>query len=64
MRGSTRAEGQIGGRRKKLDEIKRWEIAEAVISDRKTAAQMAQMFGVSPPTVSRTVAAHLAAGTH
>jgi hypothetical protein len=32
-----------------------------VISGRKTAAQMARMFGLSPPpTVSRIVAAHVA----
>jgi DNA invertase Pin-like site-specific DNA recombinase len=54
---AARAEGRIGGRRKKLDDTKRREIAEAVISGRKTAAQMARMFGVSPPTVSRIVAA-------
>jgi hypothetical protein len=53
----ARAEGRIGGRRKKLDDTKRREIAEAVMSGRKTAAQMARMFGVSPPTVSRIVAA-------
>lgn len=44
-------------RRKKLDDTKRREIAEAVISARKTAAQMARMFGVSAPTVSRIVTA-------
>ena len=54
----------IGGRRRKLDDTKRREIAEAVISGRKIAAQMARMFGVSPPTVSRIVAAHVGAGTH
>jgi DNA invertase Pin-like site-specific DNA recombinase len=58
---AARAEGRIGGRRKKLDDIKRREIAEAVVSGRKTAAQMARMFCVSPPTVSRIVATHLAA---
>jgi DNA invertase Pin-like site-specific DNA recombinase len=57
---AARAEGRIGGRRKKLDDIKRREIAEAVISGRKTAARMARMFSVSPPTVSRIVADHLA----
>jgi hypothetical protein len=31
------------------------------MSGRKTAAQMARMFGVSPPTVSRIVAAHAVA---
>jgi hypothetical protein len=55
----ARAEGRIGGRRKKLDE--RGEIAKAVILGRKTAAQMARMFSVSPPTVSRIVAAHVVA---
>jgi DNA invertase Pin-like site-specific DNA recombinase len=58
---AARAEGRIGGRRKKLDDTKRREIAEAVISGRRTAAQMARLFSVSPPTVSRIVAAHLAA---
>ena len=57
---AARAEGRIGGRRKKLDDAKRREIAEAVITGRKTAAQMARMFGVSQPTVSRIVAAHVA----
>ena len=45
-------------------DTKRREIAEAVISGRKTAAQMARMFGISPPTVSRIVAAHVAEGAH
>jgi hypothetical protein len=31
------------------------------MSGRKTAAQMARMFGVSPPIVSRIVAAHVVA---
>jgi DNA-binding Lrp family transcriptional regulator len=57
---STGRRAASAGRRKKLDEIKRREIAEAVVSGRKTAAQMARMFSVSPPTVSRIVAAHLA----
>jgi DNA-binding transcriptional regulator YdaS (Cro superfamily) len=35
------------------------EIAEAVISGRKTAARM---FGVSAPTVSRIATDHVAAG--
>jgi len=57
---AARAEGRIGGRRKKLDETKRREIAEAVVSGRKTAAQMARMFGISQPTVSLIVAAYVA----
>jgi DNA invertase Pin-like site-specific DNA recombinase len=60
---AARAEGRIGGRHKKLDDSKRREIAEAVISGRKTAAQMTRMFGVSPPTVSRIVGAHVVAQT-
>lgn len=56
---AARAEGRIGGRRKKLDVAKRREIAESVISGRKSGADMARLYGVSQPTVSRIVAAHL-----
>ena len=55
---AARAEGRIGGRRKKLDPAKRLEIAESVISGRKTGAEMARLYNVSAPTVSRIVAAH------
>jgi DNA invertase Pin-like site-specific DNA recombinase len=55
----ARAEGWIGGGRKKLDAAKRREIAESVISGRKSGADMARLYGVSQPTVSRIVAAHL-----
>ncbi|HUN40749.1 MAG TPA: recombinase family protein [Acetobacteraceae bacterium] len=55
---ATRAEGHIGGRRKKLDTAKRREIAESVISGRKTGAEMARLCNVSAPTVSRIVSAH------
>lgn len=54
---AARAEGRIGGRRKKLDPVKRREIAESVISSRKTGAEMARLYNISPPTVSRIVAA-------
>jgi DNA invertase Pin-like site-specific DNA recombinase len=57
---ATRAAGRIGGRRKKLDPSKRREIAESVISGRKTGAEMARLYNVSAPTVSRIVAAHRA----
>jgi DNA invertase Pin-like site-specific DNA recombinase len=50
------AAGRIGGRRKKLDAAKRREIAESVISGRKTGAEMARLYNISPPTVSRIVA--------
>jgi DNA invertase Pin-like site-specific DNA recombinase len=52
----ARAEGRVGGRRKKLDIAKRREIAESVITGRKSGAEMARLYGVSQPTVSRIVA--------
>ncbi len=57
---AARAEGRIGGRRKKLDAAKRREIVESVISGRKSGADMARLYNVSQPTVSRIVAEHLA----
>ena len=55
---ASRAEGRIGGRRKKLDVVKRREIAESVITGRKSGAEMARLYNVSQPTVSRIVAQH------
>ena len=55
---AARAEGRIGGRRKKLDPGKRKEIAESVISGRKSCAEMARLYNISAPTVSRIVAHH------
>ncbi|MBS0966982.1 recombinase family protein [Acetobacter okinawensis] len=52
----ARAEGRVGGRRPKLNPKQRAEIADSVISGRKSAAEMARIFGVSQPTVSRIVA--------
>ena len=46
------------GRRKKLDVAKRKEIAERVLSGRKSGADMARLYNVSEPTVSRIVAEH------
>lgn len=54
----ARAEGRIGGRRRKLGDKQRREIAESVISGRKSGAEMARLYHVSEPTVSRIVAAH------
>ncbi|MBS7707962.1 recombinase family protein [Chelatococcus asaccharovorans] len=54
----ARAEGHIGGRRKKLDAKKRLEIAESVLSGRKSGAEMARLYDISEPTVSRIVAAY------
>lgn len=58
---AARAAGRIGGRRKSLDAAKRREIAESVLSGRKTGAEMARLYDVSQPTVSRIVAEHRAA---
>jgi DNA invertase Pin-like site-specific DNA recombinase len=55
---AARAEGRIGGRRKKLDAGKRYEIAESVVSGRKSGAEMARLYNISAPTVSRIVAQH------
>jgi DNA invertase Pin-like site-specific DNA recombinase len=57
---AARAEGRIGGRRKKLDATKRREIAESVVSGRKSGAEMARLYSISQPTVSRIVAQHRA----
>jgi DNA invertase Pin-like site-specific DNA recombinase len=55
---AARAEGRVGGRRKKLDDTKRNEIAESVITGRKSGADMARLYNISQPTVSRIVAEH------
>ena len=52
----ARAEGRMGGRRRKLTERQRAEIAESVLAGRKSAAEMARLYKVSQPTVSRIVA--------
>lgn len=54
----ARLEGRIGGRRRKLGDKQQREIAESVISGRKSGAEMARLYGVSEPTVSRIIAAH------
>jgi len=55
---AARTEGRVGGRRKKLDAAKRREIAESVITGRKSGAEMARLYNISQPTVSRIVAQH------
>lgn len=52
---AARAEGRIGGRRRKLNPAKRREIAQSVVSGRKSAADMARLYDISQPTVSRIV---------
>ena len=53
---AARSEGRIGGRRTKLDASKRLEIAESVVFGRKSGADMARLYNISQPTVSRIVA--------
>jgi DNA invertase Pin-like site-specific DNA recombinase len=55
---AARAEGRIGGRRPKLTAQQRADILENVLSGRRTAAQMARLYGISQPTISRLLAAH------
>src|SRR5713101_7278664 len=50
---AARREGRIGGRRPKLTDQQRAEIARMVSKGRKTAAQAARLFSVHPATVSR-----------
>ena len=59
----ARAEGRVGGRRRKLGDKQRAEIAESVLSGRKTAAEMARIYNVSQPTVSRIVSEWRTAAT-
>ena len=49
------ATARAGGRRKKLDAVKRREIAKSIISGRKSGADMARLYNVSQP---RIVAQH------
>lgn len=54
---AARAQGRIGGRRPKLTTSQREDVVENVSSGRKTAAQMARLYRVSEPTISRILAA-------
>jgi DNA invertase Pin-like site-specific DNA recombinase len=55
---AARAEGRIGGRRRKLNSVQQADIIDNVLSGRKTAAQMARLYNVSEATVSRLMAVH------
>jgi len=54
----ARAEGRIGGRRRKLADKQRREIGESMAFSCESGAEMARFYGVSEPTVLRIVAAH------
>ncbi len=60
---AARAEGRMGGRRPKLTKAQQVDIVENVLSGRPTAADMARLYKVSQPTISRIVAVHRVAGT-
>lgn len=53
---SARSQGRMGGRPPKLSEVQRQEIADNIISERKTAAEMARLFKIHPSTVCRIAA--------
>ena len=53
---AARAEGRVGGRRPKLTPQQRADVVENVLSGRRTAAQVARLYGVSGPTISRILA--------
>ena len=53
---AARQEGRIGGRRPKLRPDQRQDIADNVLSGRKTGAQIARLYSISPATVLRIVA--------
>jgi DNA invertase Pin-like site-specific DNA recombinase len=53
---AARREGRIGGRRPKLTDQQRAEIARMVSNGNKTAADAARLFKVHPATISRLLA--------
>ena len=53
----ARSEGRVGGRPRKLSARQREEAREMVISGRRTAAEVARLFGVHPSTISRLLGA-------
>ena len=56
---AAKDDGRALGRPRSLNDKQRREIADAVLSGRKSAADMARLFGVSPATISRVVAGML-----
>ncbi len=52
---AARAQGRVGGRRPKLNARQQDEVVDMVTSGRKSAADVARLFGVHPSTISRIV---------
>jgi len=53
---AARKEGRIGGRRPKLRQDQQKDIADNVLSERKSGAEMSRLYNVSEATISRVVA--------
>ena len=53
---AARAQGRKGGRKPSLTEDQKTDIADNVLSGRKTGAEMARLYKVSQATITRTVA--------
>ena len=52
---AARSQGRVGGRRPKLSARQQAEVVDMVTSGRKSAADVARLFGVHPSTISRIV---------
>jgi DNA invertase Pin-like site-specific DNA recombinase len=59
---AARAQGRTGGRPPKLTEQQRQDIADNVLSGRKSGADMARLYRISEATVSRIVSRARQAG--
>ncbi len=59
---AARAEGRTGGRPPKLTKQQRQDIADNVLSGRKSGADMARLYSISETTVSRIVSRARQAG--
>jgi len=53
--GPARAEGGIGGHRRKPAEKQRGEISESIVSGSTSGVELARLYGVGDPTVSRII---------
>ncbi len=53
---AARTQGRKGGRKPKLTKEQRADIVDNVLSGRKSGADMARLYHVSPPTISRVIA--------
>lgn len=52
---AARADGRIDVRRKKLDLGKRRESAESIVAGRESGVELARLYNIRQPTVSRIV---------